>query len=173
MSALERTVQIGVIGPGEAATGRDVEDARRAGELIARRGWVLVTGGRAAGVMDAASHGARDAGGLVVGVLPGHDAAGASPALTVAVVTGIAEARNNVVALSCAALVACGMNPGTAAEVGLALRAGKPVVLVRPEPRTAAFFRMIGGERVIEAADADEAVDRVARLVAVDGATAR
>jgi uncharacterized protein (TIGR00725 family) len=169
MRASQPAVLIGVIGPGEAATARDLEDARRAGELIARRGWVLLTGGRAAGVMDAASRGARDAGGLTVGVLPGQDAGGASAALTIAIVTGIAEARNNVVALSCAALVACGMNPGTAAEVGLALRAGKRVVLVRPDPRTAAFFRMIGGERIIEAADADDAVEHVARLVAPPG----
>jgi uncharacterized protein (TIGR00725 family) len=159
-------VLIGVIGPGEAATARDVEDARRAGELVARRGWVLLTGGRAAGVMDAAGRGALDAGGVTVGILPGQDATGASEALSIAIVTGIAEARNNVVALSCAALLACGMNPGTAAEVGLALRAGKSVVLVRPDPRTAAFFRMIGGERIIEAPNPDEAIEHVARLIA-------
>ena len=62
---------VGVMGPGEGASGEDVRAAFELGELIAREGWVLVTGGRRAGVMDAASRGASAAGGLVPGPAPG------------------------------------------------------------------------------------------------------
>ena len=68
-----RTI-IGVMGGGEAD--QATEDlAYRMGAAIAREGWVLLNGGRAVGVMDASARGAREAGGLVVGVLPDNDTA--------------------------------------------------------------------------------------------------
>ena len=62
---------ISVVGRSEC-DGRFVELAYRVGREIAGRGHVLVCGGLG-GVMEAASHGAHDAGGISVGVLPGTD----------------------------------------------------------------------------------------------------
>ena len=44
---------VGVMGPAKAPK-RDLDNARVLGEFIARRGWVVLTGGRDVGVMDAA-----------------------------------------------------------------------------------------------------------------------
>ena len=60
---------IGVMGSHRAASPAVMEDARRLGEALARRGYVLLTGG-GPGVMRAACEGAHKAGGLVIGVLP-------------------------------------------------------------------------------------------------------
>jgi uncharacterized protein (TIGR00725 family) len=156
---------IGVMGPGEGATARDVANARELGALIAREGWVLLTGGRAAGVMDAAAQGAKEAGGLTVGILPGPDVRGASRALDIAIPTGLGSARNNVNVLASAAMVACGMGRGTASEVSLALKAGKPVVLLGLSA-AGRFFQELGGDRVSTVSSAAGAVKELRKRLA-------
>ena len=160
-----RRVLIGVIGPGEDALPEDDADAFAVGALIARAGWILVTGGRAAGVMHAASRGAQSAGGLVVGILPGAKAEDASPAVDIPVVTGLGEARNAVLVLSCQAVVVCGMNPGTASEVALAIKAERPIVLLRPAPDTLAFFRKLAGSSLLVAEGPTQGIDLVTRAL--------
>jgi len=105
-----RTILIGVLGPGEGAGQKEMDDAALIGELVAKAGWGVLTGGRVAGVMGAAAKGARAAGGLTVGLLPTPDTLGASPAVDVVLATGLGEARNAVIALSANACVVCGMN---------------------------------------------------------------
>ena len=150
---------IAIVGPGERAPASAIEDAREIGRLVAERGWVVLTGGRDAGVMRAATDGAASVGGLTTGILPGPDKTGAAPTLTIALATGLGEARNAVLVTAADAVVACGMNPGTASEVALALRAGKPTVLVRPDGEAAAFFE---GFHVHVAATPRKAMDWLA-----------
>lgn len=157
------TILVGVLGPGGGARDEDLAAAYEVGRLIALEGWVLVTGGRAAGVMEAASRGAREAGGLTVGILPGEDAAGASAFVDLAVVTGLGQARNNVNVLTARALIACGMGPGTASEVALALKARKPVILLNSGPEAEAFFRSIGDSLISVSAGPREAVEAIGR----------
>lgn len=57
--SMARKTVVGVMGPGEGATLADLERAQTLGRLIAGEGWVLLTGGRRSGVMDAASKGAH------------------------------------------------------------------------------------------------------------------
>src|SRR5262249_13771589 len=85
---------IGVMGPA-AWDGQTAGLARAGGRAVAERGAVLLTGGRS-GVMEAASRGARDAGGLTIGVLPGAGAAESPPNayVEIALYTGLGEARN-------------------------------------------------------------------------------
>ena len=149
---------IAVVGPGEGADAAAVADAREVGRLAALRGWIVLTGGRDAGVMAAAVAGASDAGGLTVGLLPGATRDGAAPGLTVALPTGLGEARNAVLVSAAEAVVACGLSPGTASELALALRARRPTVLVRPSPAAAAFFRSLAAGSLSIAADAAEAL---------------
>ena len=134
------------MGPGEEATPEALDDAAAVGRLVAERGWVTLTGGRDAGVMRAATRGAAEAGGITIGILPSTTKVGAAPDLTIALATGLGEARNAVLVTAADAVVACGMNPGTASEVALALRAKKPIVLVRPTTEAAAFFTTIGSD---------------------------
>ena len=149
---------LAIVGPGEGAPLDAIAAAERAAELAVRAGWVVSCGGRNAGVMAAAARGAARGGGWSLGLLPSADAESAAPELSVALPTGLGEARNAVLAQACSAMVACGMNAGTAAEVALALKAGKPVVLIRPEPVAAEFFRSLGPAQVQIVGSADEAV---------------
>jgi len=161
--AIDRRAVLGVIGPGEGATPRNVADAFEVAALAARAGWVVLSGGRDVGVMDAASRGARSAEGTAIGIL-GSDREGGSRALDVAIVTGIGEMRDHIVVLSSDAIAVCGMSPGTAAEVSLAIKARKPIVLVRPDAEVRAFFERLSERTVHSAETPEEAVGIVLRL---------
>jgi uncharacterized protein (TIGR00725 family) len=122
-------VYIGVIG-GRACTPEEARLALELGRLIARQGWVLVCGGMG-GVMEEACRGAREAGGVTIGILPGGTRSGANPFLSYSVVTGLGEARNVLVVRSCRAVVAVAGSFGTLSEIALANAAGIPVVGLR------------------------------------------
>src|SRR5262245_40619566 len=104
---------VGVMGPGEGASERDRESAYQLGRAVAQEGWAVITGGRNQGVMDSASRGAKEAGGLTIGILPSPDRGGMSAFVDVPVVTGMGEARNNINVLSSDVVFACGMGAGT------------------------------------------------------------
>jgi uncharacterized protein (TIGR00725 family) len=101
--------------------------ARDVGREVARRGAMLVCGGRG-GVMEAACRGAKEEGGITVGILPGTDRREANPYVDVPVVTGLGEARNAVVVRTADAVIAVSGSYGTLSEIGLALKMGRPVV---------------------------------------------
>lgn len=101
--------------------------AEEVGEEIARRSSVLVCGG-GGGVMESAARGARKQGGMVLGILPGKDPREGNSFLTLAVATGLGEARNAIIARTADALIAVGGEYGTLSEIALALKMGKPVV---------------------------------------------
>ena len=105
----------------------DEAAAELVGRELGSRGVVLICGGRG-GVMEAACRGAKDAGGLTVGILPGLDRADANPYVDVVIATGLGEARNALVVNAADAVIAVGSGYGTLSEIGLALRAGKRVV---------------------------------------------
>src|SRR4051794_27333686 len=78
--------------------------------------------------MEAACRGASSAGGVTVGILPGADRADANEFVSVAIATGLGEARNALVVRTADALVAVGGEYGTLSEIALALKTGTPVV---------------------------------------------
>jgi uncharacterized protein (TIGR00725 family) len=121
---------IGVMGPAacDAAT---AALAGAVGRGVAERGGVLLCGGRT-GVMEAAAEGARGAGGLTLGVLPGVNAheSPPNPYIDLALFTGLGEGRNWINACASDAVIAIGGGFGTLSEIALALKAQKPVVLV-------------------------------------------
>ncbi len=122
----ERRIVMAVIGAGECDA--EVEAAaHEIGRLVAERGAILVTGGHS-GVMEAASRGAREAGGLVVGILPGTDKSSANKFVELAIPTGMGQLRNGLIVNTADAVIAVGGEWGTLSEIGLALKAGKPVI---------------------------------------------
>ena len=159
MSRTARRTLVGVIGPAEASAA-ERRNAEALGRLVAENGWVLVSGGRDAGVMAAANRGARDAGGLTVGILP-DETGDASPDVEVVLRTGMGSARNNVIALSADVLVACGAGPGTTSEIALGIKAGRPVVLLGVRDIVFDYFRDLGGELVTRAESPMEAVSMI------------
>ncbi len=117
---------IGVIGAGECDSELG-KLAEAVGRRIAEAGAVLVCGGMG-GVMEAACRGAKVAGGLTIGILPGPERSGANRHVDIAIATGINEARNLAIIRTADALVAVGGSYGTLSEIGFALKAGKRVV---------------------------------------------
>ncbi len=122
-------LSVSVIGAGDASP-EEAGLAEEVGRLVAERGAVLVCGGLG-GVMEAACRGARSVGGLTVGILPGYDRTAANPWTDVVIATGLAEARNVIVAASGDGVIAVGGSLGTLSEMALALKLRRPVVALR------------------------------------------
>jgi uncharacterized protein (TIGR00725 family) len=104
--------------------------AREVGRGVAGLGAVLVCGGRG-GVMEAAARGAKEAGGVTIGILPGHDREAGNEYLDYKLTTGLGHGRNLLVASSGDLVIAVGGEYGTLSEIGLALVLKRPVILLR------------------------------------------
>jgi uncharacterized protein (TIGR00725 family) len=117
---------VGVVGAGycDDAIARIAEEV---GERLARRGLVVLTGGRG-GVMEAASRGAKKGDGLTIGILPGDRREDTNRYVDIPIVTGFGEARNVIVARTAEVLVAIAGEYGTLSEIALALKMGRPVI---------------------------------------------
>lgn len=148
------TVHVAVSGPADA-TGEERSLAEMVGRRLAERGAVVVCGGLG-GVMDAAALGAREAGGVVIGVLPGASRAGASPHLSAAIPTGMGEGRNVLLVRAADAVIAISGEFGTLSEIALALKMGKPVVGLQTWELRKADREV---DAIIRAGSAQEAVE--------------
>ncbi len=118
---------ISFIGDGNALPGSDIyEVARNAAKLVASKGYCVICGGLL-GVMEAAARGAKEAGGLTVGILPGYDF-NANDYIDVVIPTGMGQARNVIVIAASNIVVAFGGNYGTLSEIAHALKLNKRVL---------------------------------------------
>jgi uncharacterized protein (TIGR00725 family) len=157
---------IGVMGAGENAAPQAIDWAGRIGALIAEQGWVLLSGGRNAGVMDAVSAGAHEVGGTVVGIMPKSDTTEASDFLDIAIVTGMGSARNNINILSSDVVIACGnAEAGTLSEIALAFKAAKPVVFLTEDAEAIRFLERTGRGLLHPANTPEQAIALVHRLL--------
>ena len=119
-------VFIGVIGAGKCS--KKIYDlAFEVGAGIAKKGAVLVCGGLG-GVMEGAAKGAKENGGLTLGLLPGDEKIDANPYIDIPIPTGIGEARNLLVIRTSDAVVALPGRYGTLSELAFCLKMDKPVV---------------------------------------------
>jgi uncharacterized protein (TIGR00725 family) len=109
---------VGVIG-GSTISKDIYKIAYETGKLIGERNYVLVTGGLG-GVMEAASKGAKEKGGLVIGILPGNSRSSANKWVDVPIVTGMSHARNVIIAQSADVLIAIDGAVGTQSEIAFA-----------------------------------------------------
>lgn len=143
---LRERPRIGVMGP-STCPARTVELAYRVGKLIARAGGVLICGG-GPGAMEAAARGAREEGGITVGILPGPSASAANPYVDIPIVTDLGNARNVINVLTSQVVIAVGGASGTLSEIALALKCGTPVIgletwdLTPPEAAAAPTIRV-------------------------------
>jgi len=121
-----KRVLVGVIG-GSWCSSEEEEWAVAVGRLLAGRGAVLLCGGLG-GVMEAAARGAKQRGGLTVGILPGADPGEANPYIDVPLATGMGEMRNALIVRAAQAAIAIGGGWGTLSEIAMAQRIKTPVV---------------------------------------------
>jgi uncharacterized protein (TIGR00725 family) len=158
-----RSPQVAVSGGGSDPGPEALEAAEQVGRGLANAGVVLVCGGLG-GVMEAAARGAAEAGGEVIGILPGEDPAEANEYCTRVVATGTGHARNLAVVASADAVIAVAGEWGTLSEIAFARRLDRPVV-------TLGSWRVAGAGAMedapgIEAADDPAgAVDAVLRHI--------
>lgn len=124
-------LQIGVIGKGEAK-GELYKKAEEVGKEIAKSGSILVCGGLY-GVMEACARGAKKRGGITVGILPGLEKDEANDYIDIKIVTAMSHARNAIIARTADVLIAVDGGLGTLSELSLALKIGKPVIVLRGE----------------------------------------
>jgi uncharacterized protein (TIGR00725 family) len=126
MKDIRQRPRIAVIGgsrPGRQA----IESAFEVGRLIARAGAVVVCGGLG-GVMEAACRGAKEEGGLTIGILPGGSPADANPWVDVPISTGLGYTRNALVVMNADAVIAVDGEYGTLSEIAYGKIHGRRVV---------------------------------------------
>jgi uncharacterized protein (TIGR00725 family) len=158
-----REPYVAVVGP-SAGTPAELALGDAVGRGLAEAGAVLVCGGMG-GVMEAAAGGAMNAGGKTVGILPTASRLEGNPYLTVAVATGMGEARNAIVVRTADVVIAIHGEFGTLSEIALALKMGRPVVGL------GTWELMKAGETVesvVRAKNAEDAVAKALALVPVD-----
>ena len=125
---IKRKPVIAVIGAGKCSKKlRDM--AAVIGKCIAEQGGVLVCGGLG-GVMEGAARGAKEAGGVTIGILPTDSKADANEFIDYVIPSGFGEARNIMVVRSADAVIALPGKYGTLTEMAFALLAGIPVISV-------------------------------------------
>ncbi len=117
---------VAVIG-GYDCTAEQAQLAEEVGELLARNGAIVVTGGRR-GISEAACKGAKRADGMTIGILPSSDYHEANPYVDHAICTGIGEARNTIIVMTADGVIAFAGKFGTLSEMAFALLEQKPVV---------------------------------------------
>ncbi|MBE9012772.1 TIGR00725 family protein, partial [Pseudanabaenaceae cyanobacterium LEGE 13415] len=138
---------VGVMGVGEQATPKEIQTAYELGQRIAQAGWIVLSGGRNVGVMDAVSRGAKSVGGMTIGILP-HVDSEMSDAIDIPIITDMGNARNNINVLSSHAVIACGIGAGTVSEIALAIKAKKPVILLTENLEAQKFLRSLNPDLV-------------------------
>lgn len=153
-------MNIAVVGSGVASAELRAL-AEEVGREVARHGAVLITGGLG-GVMEAASRGCSEEGGITVGILPDADLRDANPWVQIPIATGMGQARNVIVVTSAEAVVAVGGEYGTLSEIAHALKIGRPVVGLRTWELSKEFAE--ADENVIVATSPREAVDLAVAL---------
>jgi uncharacterized protein (TIGR00725 family) len=78
--------------------------------------------------MEAACRGAREEGGLVIGILPGGSPADANPWVDIPIATGLGYTRNALVVMNADAVIAIDGEYGTLSEIAYGKIHGKKVV---------------------------------------------
>lgn len=146
---------IAVIG-GSRPNKKEKELAFQVGKELALHGAILVCGGLG-GVMEAACKGAKESGGLTIGILPGDSSDAANVYVEIPIVTGLGYARNIAVVKSARAVIAVGGAYGTLSEISHALQGGIPVIGLA----TWQISRRGRKDRsIITAGDANDAVEK-------------
>ena len=159
---MDNNIIVGVMGGGSASAA-DIQSAYQLGALIAKQGWILLNGGRNTGIMEASAKGAKDHGGITVGILPDDTTHRASRYIQIPIVTGMGDARNYINVLTSSVVVACPGGTGTISEIALALKNNKQVVLMNFD--TGIIFDSYRRKGLLFSVETpDEVIEKIRRL---------
>jgi uncharacterized protein (TIGR00725 family) len=150
---------IGVMGPGVGASETDLKNAYEIGKFCAQKEWVTLTGGRKNGVMNEALKGAKENGGLTIGILPTDERELFSEFLDIPIVTNMRSGRNYINVLSSDIVVVCGIDHGTSSEISLAIKPGKTIILIGLYKEANVFYKKLAPDQVICVKDFKEAIN--------------
>lgn len=139
------------------------------GFAIAKSGSVLVNGGLG-GVMEAASHGAHDAKGLTVGIIPQDDASLANKFCDIVIPTGMGLTRDYLNALSADGVIIVGGGSGTLSEACASYMFKKPMVAIKNlgssvDPYIDGYIDHRKNIKIIGVDTAQEAVQKILELI--------
>ena len=135
-----KKLQILIIGNNENGCTPELEKiAYDTGSEIAKSDCILITGGLG-GVMKAASKGAKESGGLTVGIIPQNDKSEANEFCDVVIPSGIGLMRDFLNALSADGVIAIGGGSGTLSEICASYMYSKPIVVLKNSGGTASKF---------------------------------
>lgn len=121
-----RKFQVTIIGSSDANE-IECKTAFELGYYIAKKGWVLINGGRT-GVMEASSKGSYEAGGISIGILPGDYIDGGNSYSTISIPTTIGFARNCITVASADVVIVVGGKTGSLCELTYAWQYGKKII---------------------------------------------
>jgi len=135
-----KKLQILIIGNNDNGCTKELERlAFETGAEIAKSNSILITGGLG-GVMRAASKGAKDSGGLTIGIIPQNDMSEANEFCDVVIPTGMGLMRDFLNALSADGVIAIGGGSGTLSEICAAYMYSKPIVALKNSGGTSTKF---------------------------------
>jgi len=131
---MSNPVRVGIIGqserPNKPISKKTARIAYEMGYLIGKNGWQLYSGGRD-GVMREASKGAKDAGGLTIGILPSLSKEEANKYVDVPITTGLGIGmRSELMINTVDVVVMIGGKNGTLKELSAAYILKKPIIII-------------------------------------------
>ncbi|MBN1275224.1 TIGR00725 family protein [Candidatus Woesearchaeota archaeon] len=165
-----KKIQVAVLGSSKViCTKKAYAYAEKAGEELAKRDCVVITGG-GLGVMEAAMKGAKKYGGTTLAIIPWEDKSRVNDYADYVVATGIGWSRNSINLNSCDGAIAVGGGAGTLNEVTYAYMQSKPTVCVTPSGGMAkeisdTYFDIRKTQKIYGADSAEEAVELLLKLI--------
>ena len=158
-------ILIGVIGDSETTNPKELEFAEKLGKALAKKGYVIISGGRG-GIMEAVAKGAKKGGGITVGILPWTSKKDANPYTDIVIPTGLGWARNSIVPLAADVVVAIGGKAGTLSELAFAWLYDKPIICVKG---FGGWSEILAGKKIDDRRDdiiyAASSVDEVLQII--------
>lgn len=161
---MRRRVLIAVVGHGMHAKDEHMKIAEEVGREIAKREGIVICGGHSFGIMDFVARGAHRENGMTIGIIPEDDLSKTSKYVDVPIITGIGFARNQIIALSCDAMIVIGGGVGSLTEAAYAYRFSKPVIVIKElesivEPYIGKYMDDKKTVKILGAKSAKEAVE--------------
>lgn len=157
-------IQIGVIGSGMEITDEIHKLAEGVGEELAKKGVILICGGKG-GVMQAACKGVHKENGISVGILPSILPSEANKYVKIKIPTNLGEDRNYIIIQSVHAVICISGAVGTKMEAEYALKRKVPLITIPKSGGTSEEISKEFPDRVIVAENAEDAVKKALEAI--------